>query len=216
MTSSLTLQYKVPAMDDLHKALGDITAIREQMARATVFRGYGPLTMTITGAFAITAALIQQFALPSPVTHLRPYLTLWLITAFLCASFSGITMYTRARRMHSAMSDEMIHQAVEQFMPAVGAGALVTFILLARVPSAVWLLPALWQVIFSLGIFASVRFLPRAMTIAAAWYLLCGLVCLALGDARALSPWAMGIPFGAGQLIVASVLRLTGACDAER
>jgi hypothetical protein len=29
---------------------------------------------------------------------------------------------------------------------------------------------------------------------------------LALGDGRALSPWAMGIPYGAGQLMVAGIL----------
>jgi hypothetical protein len=203
-------------MDDLHKALGDITAVREQMARATVFRGYGPLTMVVTGGLAITAATIQQFALPSPVVHLRPYLVLWMVTAFLCAAFSGVQMYTRARRMHSALSQEMIQQAVEQFMPAVGAGALVSVVLVSRVPNAALMLPGLWQIIFSLGIFASVRFLPKAMTVAAGWYLLCGLVCLSFGDARALSPWAMGVPFGAGQLIVGAILRLTGACDAER
>jgi hypothetical protein len=39
-----------------------------------------------------------------------------------------------------------------------------------------------------------------------AWYLLTGLVCIALGDNRALSPWAMGIPYAAGQLLVAGVL----------
>jgi hypothetical protein len=203
-------------MDDLHRALGDITAIREQMARATVFRGYGPATMAATGALAMIAAVVQQFALPSPGAHLRPYLTLWLITAFLCAALSGVQMYTRARRMHSALSQEMIQQAVEQFMPAVGAGALVSVVLVSRVPGAVWMLPGLWQIIFSLGIFASVRFLPRAMTVAAGWYLLCGLVCLSLGDARALSPWAMGIPFGAGQFLVAAMLRRAGVCDAKR
>jgi hypothetical protein len=33
-----------------------------------------------------------------------------------------------------------------------------------------------------------------------------GLVCLALTDARALSPWAMAIPYAAGQLLVAGIL----------
>jgi len=45
--------------------------------------------------------------------------------------------------------------------------------------------------------------------VAGAWYLLAGLLCIALGDNRALSPWAMGIPYGAGQLLVAAILLLT-------
>ena len=39
-----------------------------------------------------------------------------------------------------------------------------------------------------------------------AWYLLTGLACIALGGNRAFSPWAMGIPYGAGQLLVAGIL----------
>ena len=78
------------------------------------------------------------------------------------------------------------------------------------------MLPWLWQIIFSLGIFASLRFLQRPMVLAAAWYLGCGLVCLSFGDARALSPWAMGVPFSVGQTVVAAVLQITGACSEER
>jgi hypothetical protein len=44
------------------------------------------------------------------------------------------------------------------------------------------------------------------MAVAGGWYLLTGLSCLALADNRALSPWAMGLPYAAGQLIVAGIL----------
>ena len=46
------------------------------------------------------------------------------------------------------------------------------------------------------------------MIAAGAWYLLTGLACIALADTRALSPWAMGIPYGVGQLLVATILLL--------
>ena len=118
-------------------------------------------------------------------------------------------MYTRTRRMHSGLSDEMIRMAVEQFLPAVGAGVLVTIALVRFVPAVVWMLPGLWQVIFSLGIFSSCRFLPRPMIAAGAWYLLTGLVCISFGDSRALAPWTMGLAYGAGQLLVAGILFVT-------
>jgi hypothetical protein len=82
----------------------------------------------------------------------------------------------------------------------------VTFVLVRYVPESVWILPGLWQVVFSLGVFSSCRFLPRPMLAAGVWYLLTGLICIATGDSRALSPWAMGIPFGVGQLLVAGVV----------
>jgi hypothetical protein len=110
--------------------------------------------------------------------------------------------------MHSGLTNEMLRIAVEQFLPAVGAGMLLTLVLVFFVPGSVWMLPGLWQVLFSLGIFASCRFLPRPMTAAGGWYLLTGLSCLAIGDARALAPWTMGVGFGVGQLLVAAILLL--------
>ena len=71
--------------------------------------------------------------------------------------------------------------AVEQFLPSAGAGLLITLVLVRFVPWALWMLPGMWQVIFSLGVFSSCRFLPRPMIAAGAWYLLTGLVCIALG-----------------------------------
>jgi hypothetical protein len=193
-------------VNDLHKALGDISDIRRQMARSTEFRGYGPATLATTGAIALLAAGVQALWLPDAANHVSAYLTIWISTAVLSASLIGAQMYTRARRMHSGMADEMIRMAVEQFLPSVGAGALITLVLVEQVPAALWMLPGLWQLIFSLGVFSSCRFLPGPMVAAGGWYLLSGLACISLGDSRALSPWAMGIPYGAGQLLVAGVL----------
>jgi zinc transporter ZupT len=193
-------------MNDLNRALGEISSIRRQVARSTEFRGYGPATLATTGLVAALAAGIQARWVPEPAHHVSAYLGIWIGTAVLSAALTGTQMYTRSRCMHSGMSDEMIHMAVEQFLPAVAAGVLMTVVLLRFVPGALWMLPGLWQVIFSLGVFSSCRFLPRPMLAAGAWYLLTGLGCIALGDSRALSPWAMGIAFGAGQLLVAGIL----------
>jgi hypothetical protein len=193
-------------MNDLNRALGDISSIRRQMARSTEFRGYGPATLAATGLLAVLAAGIQAMLLPDPVTHMSTYLSIWISTAGLSAALTGIQMYTRTRRMHSGMSQEMMDMAVEQFLPSVGAGLLITLVLVHYVPAALWMIPGIWQVIFSLGVFSSCRFLPRPMLVAGAWYLLTGLVCISLGGSRALSPWAMGIPYGAGQLLVAAIL----------
>jgi hypothetical protein len=193
-------------MNDLDKALGDISSIRRQMARSTVFHGYGPATLAGTGVFAVAAAGVQTRWLPDPASHIAAYLAIWISTAILSAALIGAQMHTRTRRIHSGMADEMIHMAVEQFLPSAGAGAMVSFVLARYVPSGQWMLPGLWQVIFSLGVFASCRFLPRPVALVGFWYLLTGLGCIALGDVRALSPWAMGVPYGVGQLLVAGIL----------
>jgi len=196
----------VQTMNDLHKALGDIDSIRRQVARTTEFRGYGPATLAATGALAVAAACAQAVWLADVEKQIGAYLGIWVATAILSAALIGAQMHTRTRRMHSGMADEMIRMAVEQFLPAAGAGALITGVLAWNAPAAHWMLPGLWQIIFSLGVFSSCRFLPRRMAIAGLWYLTTGLVCLGIGDARALTPWAMGLPYGAGQFLVAGIL----------
>jgi len=195
-------------MNDLNRALGDISSIRKQMASSTEFRGYGPATLAATGVFAVVAALMQRVWVSDPVHHVSAYLSLWVGTAALSAVLTGVQMYTRSRRIHSALSDEMIRMAVEQFLPSVGAGLLLTVVIVHYVPAVVWMLPGIWQVVFSLGIFSSCRFLPRPMIAAGAWYLLTGLGFIAMAGDAAFSPWAMGLPFGLGQLLVAAILLL--------
>ena len=193
-------------MNDLNKALGDISSIRRQMARSTEFRGYGPATLAATGVFAILAAMGQAAWLPDPARHINAYLTVWIVTAILSAALIATQMRARTRRIHSGMADEMVRMAVEQFLPSAGAGTLLTIVLVLFVPAGLWMLPGMWQVIFSLGVFSSCRFLPRPIVAAGLWYLSTGLVCVALADNRALSPWAMGVPYGVGQLLVAAIL----------
>jgi hypothetical protein len=204
-------------MTNLDKALADITAIRSQIARDAVFRGYGPATVAATGIFALVAARVQALALPDPAADILAYLLLWVIAAAASVMLIGTEMVARTHRIHSGLADEMIRAATEQFIPAGIAGALLSVVLFNAAPSSLWMLPGLWQIIFSLGLFAACRSLPRPMQAAAAWYLLAGLANLALtSGANALSPWAMALPFGIGQFLIAAVLHFgAGGDDAE-
>lgn len=193
-------------MNDLNKALGEISSIRRQVARSTEFRGYGPATLAMTGVLALVAAAVQSWAVPDAPHHLAAFLGVWVSTAVIASALTGVEVYRRTQRVHSGMSDEMLRMAVEQFLPSAASGLLITIVLLRSVPAVTWMLPGLWQVIFSLGIFASCRFLPRLMVAAGVWYLLTGLILISLGDARTFSPWAMGIPFCVGQLLAAGIL----------
>src|ERR1700729_2721398 len=99
-------------MNDLNRALGDIRSIRRQMARSTEFRGYGPATVAATAALAVVAAGTQTVLLPDPANHIAGYLVIWLSPAVVSAALAGAQMYTRSRRIHSEMSDEMMLMAV--------------------------------------------------------------------------------------------------------
>ena len=203
-------------MRDLDKALADISEIRSQMARGTEFRGYGPATLAATGGLALMAAAAQALWLPHPAGLVGLYIALWGTTAAVSVIFIGLDMILRSWRVHSGMAQEMIWSAVEQFLPAGVAGGLLTAVLLEYSPEDLWMLPGLWQIVFSLGVFACCRFLPRAIFAVGIWYLVAGLACLvfAQGD-QAFSPWAMGIPYGVGQLLVAAILQRYAAGEAD-
>lgn len=190
---------------DLHDALSQISEIRHQMARTELFRGYRAAPVAASGALAVLAAVAQQVWIPDPSRDLANYVTLWVGAAILSTLLSGLRIAARRRVDNSALSREVTRLALEQFAPCLLAGGLLTVVIARSRPEYLEMLPGLWQILFSLGVFASCRLLPRATWAVAAFYLATGLICLSLGSS-ALSPWAMGLPFGVGQLLAASVL----------
>jgi hypothetical protein len=204
-------------MQDLDKALADIGTIRNQIAAGTAFRGYGPAAMAATGAVALATAILQFAFLDDPTGNPLTFLFGWVVAAILSSALIWIEMQARSRRHHSGLADAMIHQAVEQFLPAGVAGLLLAVMLWKFAPETLWMLPGLWQVFVSLGVFASVRSLPRSVALAGAWYFVAGFVVLLLASrSHALSPWTMGLPFAIGQWLMATIVHFaSGENDAE-
>jgi hypothetical protein len=192
-------------MADLNRALVEIRSIRRQVAQTTEFRGYGPSTLFTTAILALLTGAAQAHWLPEPATHPVQYVALWLTTGILCAALIATQMLTRANRLHSGMADEMIRMAVAQFLPAAIAGAILPFVLLRVTQNVFWMLPGLWQIIFSLGVFASCRCLPRPMLLVGVWFLLTGLACVGLGDIRSLAPATMSGAYAVGMALVAAI-----------
>ena len=203
-------------MHDLSKALVDIAAMRAQMARSCEFRGFGPTTLAATAVLAVIAAAVQAHYIPEPVSDPIGYLAVWVSAAALSIILIGFEMVTRSRRVHSGMADEMLRLAAEQLMPAIAAGILLTCVLVRYAPQELWLLPGLWQITLSLGMFACSRSVPRPMIVVGFWYMGTGLAVIAIANGdNAFSPLVMGVPFGLGQLLSAVVLRYFGGCDDE-
>jgi len=204
-------------MRDLDKALADIIAIRSQLAAGTAFRGYGPATMAATSVVALATAILQHLFLADPAAEPLTFLLGWAAAAVVSLAMIGIEMGARSRRHHSGLADAMIHQAVEQFLPAGVAGILLAVLLSKFATEALWMLPGFWQVLTSLGVFASVRSLPRTVALAGAWYFMAGFAVLLLASTtHTLSPWTMGLPFAIGQALMAAILYFaSGEADAE-
>jgi hypothetical protein len=203
-------------MRELNRALADILEIRTQIAAGTAFRGYGPTAVAATGAIGFGAAAAQSSWPDVFAYSATAFVTFWIATGAVCAAAVWIEMQGRSRRIHSHLADTMVIQALEQFLPAAAAGLFVPLFLLRFSPQSIWMMPGLWQLFVSLGIFASIRSLPRKMMLGGVWYFLSAFLTLILASrSPALSPWLMGLPFLGGQLLMATLLLHAGEATSE-
>lgn len=192
---------------ELREALTQISEIRQQMARSEVYRGYRSLTVGFSGALGVMGAVFQSEFVASPEIDLERYLIFWIGIAAVSAIIAGSGMWRRARATDSPMLRQMTRLAVEQLLPSLVVGAVLTLCIFRNAPQVAWMLPGLWSLIFSLGVFASFRLLPRQFFWVAVYYAVCGFGCLIWGQgANAFSPWQMGISFGGGQVLFAATL----------
>ena len=194
----------------LREALDRISEIRGHLDRTEVFRGYRSVPVAVSGAFALVAGALQPLVVPEPAAAPGTWLALWIGTAVLSVSLCGAEMLWRYARTPSTFERERMRLAVGRFLPAAGAGALVTLAMAVHGGENLVLLPGLWAVFMGLGIFASRPVLPRAIAGVGGFYLFAGIVVMTLARGEhAFSPLAMGLVFGAGQIAAGAVLRWT-------
>lgn len=195
---------------DLQEALSQISEIRQQVARSETFRGYRAAPVAFSGFVACLAAMFQYGLITDPAAQMTAYLSLWIGAALVSMFVTGVAMLWYCKQSTSSLSRANTKSAVGQFLPSVVAGGLVTVALFQQAPQSLWMLPGLWSIFFSLGIFASYRLLPKATFWIGVFYMTAGVLCLVWAkDDFAFSPWAMGVPFGLGQIMSAAILYWT-------
>ncbi len=174
-----------------------------------MFRGYKAATVAGTGLVALVVSAVQPLIVPDPLQNVQQYMQLWIGVAGLNVICVSIELATRFVKSDSLLQRQQTLLAVEQFAPCLVAGTGLTWAMVRYSPEAAGLLPGLWAIVFSLGIFASCRQLPPQAVMVGVYYLVAGVTCLAVAtDVHALSPWAMAGTFGVGQLLTAFVLYL--------
>ncbi|WP_020472145.1 hypothetical protein [Zavarzinella formosa] len=195
---------------ELHEAISSLSVIRRQLVETETFRGYRALPVACSSALALVAGFLQPLLVGNPVPDVAAYVLFWSVVAAVSIGLTGLTMTLRDNLIGTSRTRAVTWLAITQFAPCLGSAALATLVIVRYAPEVSWLLPGLWQIFFSQGVFAACRLLPRLTVSVGLFYLGTGL--LALGLARgewAFHPWAMAIPFGVGQLIAAAVLYWT-------
>jgi hypothetical protein len=193
---------------ELREALTQISEIRQRVAQSEVFRGYRAVPVAFSGFLALATAGVQKVWLPEPEGRATAYLALWVGAALVSMLATGLEIFMHHRHVRSTMARQLTWLALRQFAPCLLAGALVMVSVVTYAPGNLWMMPGLWAMLFSLGIFASYRLLPKPTFWVALFYMIAGAMLLTLRE-DALSPWAMGVPFGLGQFFAAAVLYWT-------
>jgi hypothetical protein len=195
---------------ELRDALDQVAEIRQRMAEAETFRGYRAVPAAFAGLLAIAGGFLQPWFVSDPVAAGVDYVLFWGTVACLSLAAGVAAMWLRDRRARALDAAPIARTGIAPLVPCLVAGACVAVVLVGLAPDTVWLLPGLWQLFYSQGLFASCRTLPRPVFAVPSFYLAAGLctLCLARGP-HALSPLAMALPFGAGQLLAGAALYWT-------
>jgi hypothetical protein len=198
---------------DSTRALDQIAEIRLRMAGSLTFRGYRAGTTALTAGYAAIGAAVQASMLP--LKHRfggEVYIQIWATVALASIATVVVGWWLRRSTSGGPLDASLTLAAVEALVPSLVAGAMLTYAIGQFGPpsiAAICLLPGLWMILFSLGLFASRRLLPPAVFVAAGYYLLAGVATLTFEPRVALSHWTMGGVFVIGQLLSAAILYWT-------
>lgn len=195
---------------ELFEALGRISEIRARMDETETFRGFRSLTVGFSGLLGIAAVILQREAFGRGAFGNRDFIALWVVIALASLVVVGCELAYRYCVESSPLRRRLTVLTLQQFSPCLVAGAAVTAVFAGGAAENVRLLPGLWAILYSLGVFACVRLLPRATLWVGVHYLATGLVCLMLALAgQAETYWMMLGTFGVGQLLAAGILYFT-------
>jgi hypothetical protein len=191
----------------LENAVLQIEEIRRRLAHAETFRGYRAATIAGTAVFALVGAALQALLTPEPLLQPYTYLTIWCSIAVSSLLVSIGQVCWRAWVSESALATRQTWMALEQFLPSLMAGAVLTIVISEREPDLLWMLPGVWSLFFGLGVWASRRILPQPVGWVGIYYLIAGSCCFLTADGPwACSPLFMLGTFGAGQAVLAVIM----------
>lgn len=199
------------------QAAAQIDFIWAQVVRTECFRGYRPATVAVTGLLGLGAAMLQHRIVPVPEDDIERYVSLWVSVAIASLSITLLEVALSYIRSESQIERRLTRRALQQFLPCLIAGAVLTLTIPGHFPNSVVLLPGLWALCFGMGIFASVPFVTPAVVWVGIYYFVAGSIALlSVPGTLALSPWLMAATFGIGQFLMAAVLQFAeGKHDAE-
>jgi hypothetical protein len=192
-------------MTELEHALNQISEIHRHLARTEVYRGFRSVPIALSGAVGLAGGAFQSRFVEDPVGW--SFAVYWSVVAAIALAVSLFGIAINYFKTEESSSRHRTRIVIGQFIPSLAAGLLLTVALYSSETTWVPILPGIWAILFSLGIFSARLYLPKNIGWLALGFLVAGCVLLLLAPGgRSLSPWGMGLVFGVGQIASALVL----------
>jgi hypothetical protein len=198
----------------LRDALSDLKEIRAQLDRTQEIRGFRSIAVGFSGILTLVGAVIQLNWQSTWSSSLSEFLLIWLFVALISLTVAVVEMCIRGSQCSTQQTWSTHKKLAAQIAPSFLVGAMMTAAVVFSVRAA-WMLPGMWALVYSLGLFACTQSLPRQTVWAALYFLIGGTICLAHSfvsrelDAPQLSAWYMVLLFGGGQFLLGWILYWT-------
>lgn len=198
-------------VNDIERALAQISDIKAQLAASTRFRGYAPevlVGVAILAAVVTAAQMMWPEQLSASGIH---HVVIWGTFLVLSNLAIGAEAVSRSRWQHRGMAPEMLQSAMRIQLPFTAVGIIVAFGICRFAPETAWIVPGIWLLLIALVAFCSRAILPQTIVWAGVWYLLSGALAIVLaGQGRQFFPWMFGVPLFVGHMFIAWALKREG------
>jgi len=192
-------------MNSTREAFDQIDEIHRQLARSSIYRGYRSFYVALSGILGLAAGLASPAFVETVPS--RVFVGYWVVVSGINLSLCAALMGYRYVVMKSRWERKKTVQVLNQFVPMLVAGLMVTLSLFYIGEHTLALLPGIWALLFGMGLFSLRPYLPdRIMACALYYFAAAGVLFWMAYSAPRLLSLGMGITFGAGQLLSAAVL----------
>ena len=129
------------------RAIESLEFIRTTMARSAPFTAVSGAGGIAMGVLALVAAALGRASSSN-----EQWLTVWVLSAAVAVPVGFVLMRAKARRHDLALWSAAGRRFAQGFVPAIAAGAVLTFGLVRA--DAVDLVPAVWLLLYGAGVLA--------------------------------------------------------------
>lgn len=188
-------------------ALDQLLEIHTHLAKSEVFRGYRATQTMCIGIAALVFAFIQaHFLKPHDAIS---FVKSWIIVGTIIVVWVGSSLLYQYIANENNLKRYQTIIVARQFLPSLVAGFIMTFIMISIGEQGVIFLPGMWSILFGLGLFSMLPYMPKPVGGVGIFYLVAGsLLIYMVRMGMSLSPWGMGLTFGLGNVTSSLILYL--------